>query len=197
MPTVNEDRFSGRWARKVLSLSFCGFTGAGDPMYDGFRMTVLRQLAPQPYADFILRNSWANLRAGWRVKIAPHESRRQFFSNISNNLYGLCLRGGGNFSFRLGEVLMMGRIPVLIDTDCILPFRDRIPYETNTVYVTRQKSDGFRDIDSVIRDYHESHSEADLLRIQRENRWLWEEYFTVTGAFRNIEATLVARRDAT
>src|SRR5262249_11321337 len=158
----------------------------GDSMYENFRVPILKQLSKQSYSDFILRDVWANIEQlkgspfiRSEDKRSPSESRRQFTRNIRANLYGLCIRGGGNFSFRLGEVLMMGRIPVLIDSECILPFRDEIPYKTHTVYVTRDNSRNFKDVDSVIRRYHDKHSNEELLRIQRENRKIWEAYFTV------------------
>jgi hypothetical protein len=118
-------------------------------------------------------------------KSSPKKSQEEYFANIENNLYTLCIRGGGNFSFRLSETFMMGRIPVLIDTDCLLPFDHIIPYQKNTVYVTKENSDNFNQIDKVIREFHNSHSEQELLDIQKQNRKIWENYFTVTGAFYN------------
>jgi hypothetical protein len=92
--------------------------------------------------DFIINNEWGNL-----------DDPLKFYKNIKNSLYGLCVRGGGNFSFRLGEVLMMGRIPILIDTDCILPFPDLIPYDTNFIRIPIEKID---DMVNIIEKYHES-----------------------------------------
>ena len=47
-----------------------------------------------------------------------------------------------NASIRLFEAFMMGRIPVIINSDMILPFEDQIDYRKNTVFIT-----DFRDID--------------------------------------------------
>ena len=55
-----------------------------------------------------------------------------------------------------GESLMMGRIPILIDTDCILPFENEIPYDTNCV---RIKPENFDRIIDVVQEYHDAHTE--------------------------------------
>ena len=65
--------------------------------------------------------SYSERRGDQRINV--QQTKNRFSSKYTNdNLYGLCVRGFGNFSFRLGETLMMGRIPILIDTECILPF---------------------------------------------------------------------------
>ena len=89
----------------------------------------------------------------------------EYFQNLNENLYCLCVRGGGNFSFRFGELLMMGRIPILLDTDCILPFRESIPYETNCILITE---DDLPNIREIVTDFHERHSEEDLIKFKKK-----------------------------
>ena len=48
--------------------------------------------------------------------------RAEFKNNLNNGDYVLCGRGGGNFSYRLYEAMMCKRIPILINTDCVLPY---------------------------------------------------------------------------
>lgn len=95
-------------------------------------------------------------------------------------MYGLCVRGAGNFSYRLGEVFMMGRIPIIIDTNCIFPFRQYIPYEKNCIVVNYKNIDS---INRIIEEFHNSHTEEELVEIQKENRNIWFKYFTPVGAF--------------
>ena len=172
LPTINSDFYRGKCLPKELSIGFCGY----------FNSHLKRKLFIESFMEqfpeecnFILNPGWGG---GGRV-----EKRKEYFKNLHDNLYCLCARGGGNFSFRLGEILMMGRIPILFDTDCILPFRETIPYETNCILITENDIPHIREI---VMNFHERHSEEDLIRIQKENRTLWEEYFTPEGIFKQV-----------
>jgi len=177
LPTINLDLFLENYASKKLSISFCGFLNDSILEYKT-RITVVNKLLKEipERCDFIINNSWGNL-----------DDPLKFFKNIKNNLYGLCVRGGGNFSFRLGEFLMMGRIPILIDTDCILPFPDLIPYDTNFIRIPIEKID---DMVNIIEKYHESHTEEELIQIQKENRAIWETYYIPSNSFIQVKSII-------
>jgi hypothetical protein len=171
LPTTNSDIFRGKYLPKQLSIGFCG------------KIThPKRKLLVETFMEQFPEECDISIRLQPRGNNIP-ENRKGYFKNLHNNLYGLCARGGGNFSFRLGELLMMGRIPILLDTDCLLPFRESIPYETNCIFITENDLPRVREI---VTDFHERHSEEDLIRIQKENRSLWEEYFTPEGIFNHI-----------
>ena len=180
LPTINLDLFSENYASKKLSISFCGYFGNHNmPWYQTRKNVAIKLLKEIPErCDFIINNSWGDVDDPLTLK---------FHKNIKNNLYGLCVRGGGNFSFRLGEVLMMGRIPILIDTDCILPFPDLIPYDTNFIRIPIEKID---DMVNIIEKYHESHTEEELMQIQKENRLIWETYYVPSNAFTHIKSII-------
>ena len=55
--------------------------------------------------------------------------------NLKRNLFHLCHRGGGNYSYRFYEILMMGRIPIFINTECVLPFEDKIKLEDISILI--------------------------------------------------------------
>ena len=175
LPTINLDLFSGNYASKKLSISFCGYF---NNWRHQIRMNVVNKFLKEipERCDFIINNSWGNL-----------DDPLKFFKNIKNNLYGLCVRGGGNCSLRLGEVLMMGRIPILIDTDCILPFPDLIPYDTNFIRIPIEK---INDMVNIIEKYHESHTEEELIQIQKENRLIWETYYVPSNAFAQVKSII-------
>lgn len=191
IPTVCRDFFDNKLICKKLSLGFCGTLICSE-----FRRRIVNQLSNQIYSDFIIRKSWGNIDkllngVIMSEKKTPSErSQIEYYKNIESNLYTLCICGGGNFSFRLAETFMMGRIPVLIDTDCLLPFENQIPYKKNTVYVTKENSNNFKNIDELIQNYHNSHTEDELLRIQYENRQIWLNYFKLDNAFYKTLDTL-------
>ena len=186
-PTVNIDIGRPKTYKTDLSISFTGWVDSsnggwysGSGKYDGIRRDVVNNLletAPNK-CDFNLKNNWGAQSKSDRV---------QFFKNMSDNLYSLCVRGGGNYSFRFGESLMMGRIPILIDTDCILPFENEIPYDTNCI---RIKPENFDRIFDVVQEYHDAHTEEELIAIQKQNRIIWEEYFIPKNTYKRISSLI-------
>lgn len=115
--------------------------------------------------NFILRNKY---RAGENVG-DKEKTTLEFFKNIQDNLYVFCLRGNGNFSVRFYETLIMGRIPVLVDTDVCLPFSDEINWSQHCLLVSE---------DSIVEDliqFHSSKTDSELKQIQLSNRKLMLE----------------------
>jgi hypothetical protein len=55
--------------------------------------------------------------------------QNEFYNNMKNNTFILATRGGGNWSMRFYEIMCAGRIPVLLDTDILLPKEDEINWE--------------------------------------------------------------------
>ena len=171
LPTLNFDFYRRKHLPKQLSIGFCGHIS--HPKRELLIETFMKHFPEE--CDFILRPGWGG--------IGTWDDKRDYIKNLNNNLYCLCSRGEGNYSYRLGETLMMGRIPILLDTDCILPFRESIPYETNCIFITEND---IPHVKEIVMDFHERHSEDDLIRIQKENRSLWEKYFVPDKMFQQI-----------
>ena len=109
--------------------------------------------------------------------------RREFVQNCVESDYVLCARGGGNFSYRLYETLSCGRIPVFVDTDCVLPYDSEIKWKDYCVWVDE------KDIHLVgekIAEFHESLSIQQFEELQRKCRKLWETYLCPEGFFANF-----------
>lgn len=66
----------------------------------------------------------------------PHNPRviNEFLNNIKNTHFTLSTRGTGNWSARFYQVLSLCRIPVIVDTDIVLPFEDKINWNDIVVY---------------------------------------------------------------
>lgn len=109
--------------------------------------------------------------------------RKEFYQNIKNTDYTLCIRGGGNFSARFYETLALGRIPIFINTDCILPFNSEIDWKKHLVWI---EYDEIFDIETKINNFHHSFTEQSFQQLQKENRILWEKYFKFSGFFRQF-----------
>ncbi len=109
--------------------------------------------------------------------------REEYIGNIVGSLYTLCMRGAGNFSYRLYEVLCLGRIPLFLNTDCALPFPDAIDWKVHCVWVEQNE---LAHLGDRLLEFHESRSDADLAELQRENRRLWEEWLRPLAFYRHV-----------
>lgn len=75
---------------------------------------------PDIKCNFILRTQY------WGGKNGDIGVITDFRKNVEGNHFTLCSRGSGNWSARFYQVLYMGRIPAVVNTDLVLPFEDRI-----------------------------------------------------------------------
>lgn len=107
-------------------------------------------------------------------------ARREFVENLRRSDYVLCARGGGNFSYRLYEALSAGRIPLFVDTDCVLPFEDEIDWRSLCVWVDASEVGTAAD---AVAEFHARLGPEGFERAQRECRRIWDEYLSPHGFF--------------
>lgn len=141
------------------------------------RASILTDLerADQVATNFIYREHY---RAGAITETERQKTTVEYYDNIRDSDYVLCLRGGGNFSVRLYETLMMGRIPVLVNTDCLMPFPDQINWKDHVVWV--EWCDRNR-IPERVYAFHTQITADEFIQRQLNNRKLWEEKLSVKG----------------
>ena len=94
-----------------VTIGYCGHQ-----MFD--RQKYLKHLEKVCKTDFIYRKTFRAQEMNFEI------AKKEFYENIKRNFFTFCYRGEGNFSYRFYETLMMGRIPLLVDTDCVFPFED-------------------------------------------------------------------------
>ncbi|MEN3322504.1 exostosin family protein [Mariniflexile soesokkakense] len=120
--------------------------------------------------NFILRNHY---RAGVQTEADKQTSTQEFYNNVFNNAYTFCSRGVGNFSVRFYETLAVGRIPILLNTDCRLPLSDIIDWNKHIVVLDIKKK---ASLGSQMIDFHNSISDNEFEELQKSNRNLWETH---------------------
>lgn len=158
----------------------CGRLKWAPPPFEttGFRTSVLRQFENQPglQTDYLLRKRYH----GGRVDDSEAQAalKREFVANVLGTDYTVCMRGGGNFSLRFYETLCLGRIPVFINTGCVLPFDDQVPYREIFPWV---ELDELEHAAQIVRDFHARLSGEAFEALQRNCRALWEQHMTPTG----------------
>ena len=128
--------------------------------------------------NFIRRKKY---RAGASDEQQRKKTTVAFYENMQQSDYVLCMRGAGNFSVRLYETLAMGRIPVFIDTDCLLPSENNIAWKQHVVWVPY--SDRKR-VAAYVDRFHKGLSPEKFRNLQQQNRSLWENQLTLGGFFK-------------
>lgn len=128
--------------------------------------------------NFIYREQY---RGGATTEEMREQTTREYYNNLRDSDYVLCVRGGGNFSVRLYETLMMGRIPVFVNTDCLLPFPEVIDWRSHVVWVEWNER---ASIAEKILEFHKRHTATSFMQLQKANRELWLNQLSVAGIYR-------------
>ena len=95
-----------------------------------------------------------------------------------------CARGAGNFSYRLYETLSCGRIPVFVDTDCVLPDEDMIDWRSLCVWVDESELD---EIGERVAAFHAAYDDSSFRELQHECRRVWLERLSPEGWFEHLD----------
>lgn len=138
-----------------------------------FRLQALKHLRKDSRINplFIIRTTFSgNVTTAEKD---PATLRKEFLDNIVNSDFVLTPKGDGNFSARFYETLSLGRIPVLIDTDMVLPFSDLIDYDSFIVRVPYM--DVHKAGDYIMR-WWDARSDEEFQATQRSARNAFETY---------------------
>lgn len=141
--------------------------------------------------NFIRRNEFlaGALAGGDRTDYAVlQRSRKEFAENTLQSDYVLCARGAGNFSYRLYETLCCGRIPVFVNTDCVLPFEDRIAWKRLCVWV---EAEDLPMIGTTIAGFHKNLEPEGFKVLQKECRSAWLDHLSPKGFFSTLHTQLL------
>lgn len=127
------------------------------------------------------------LNTGENVKESDYEFRSNFVRNITDSDFTLCVRGIGNNSIRFFETMCCGRIPVFLNTDCVLPFDFIIDWRKLCVWVEENEIDK---IGQITNAFNDKISEEDYINLQQNLRFLWEKYLSPVGFFQHLHLFL-------
>jgi hypothetical protein len=139
-------------------VGFCG-THTSHPCRMGHLNRI--NMAPDIRKKFIIRTDY------WAGK--PHDKQviADFVKNIKETYFTVCSRGAGNWSDRFYKVMFLGRIPIVVDTDIVLPFEDRINWRDIIVYC-----DSENDIANNIRNFWKK----DIVQAQLKIKEIYDTY---------------------
>ena len=103
-----------------------------------------------------------------------------YIENMQNNIFILTPRGAGNWSLRLYETMAYGRIPVLYDSEMLLPFSDKINW--NEIIIVGKSSKELEDKINIL--YNKG--QEFIIQKQIECRKIWEDYLSMEGFANNL-----------
>ncbi len=137
-------------------------------------------------ANFIVRYGFWNGTV-YRDRILDANStlqvRQEYTDNMIGSDYILCARGKGNYSYRFYETLSCGRIPILINTDIVLPFEKWIDWRQYCVWVD---ASDLPNIAERVLEFHERLSPRQFQELQHECHQLWVNWLSPEGFFSNL-----------
>jgi hypothetical protein len=109
--------------------------------------------------------------------------RQELVDTILASDYCLDVRGDANDSTRLFEILSLGRIPVVVDTERNFPFSDEVNYREFCLIVD------FRDLKQLpqkIAEFHERVSPEQFEAMQRKARDAFVQNFRIDAQMKHI-----------
>jgi hypothetical protein len=162
-----DDKFDGTYLDdNLISIGFVGHEMYNRKKYiDMFMRTSFKK-------NFIVR-PWNFFDVCKKQKNEIY--RKEFFDNLKDNMFTFCYRGRGNFSVRFYETLMMGRIPIVIDSKITFPFPDKINMNFVSIFIDELELENHEILESKISEFINKNN---LLEIQKNNRKIYEEYFS-------------------
>jgi hypothetical protein len=188
-------------------VSFCGIAARTDPpLKRRIKLSAMRALErlgyhwPHNDGIYLRQLAMSHLDASRRVETSfivrdgyfggveldptvKARVRAEYIQNILDSDYVLCVRGWGNFSFRFFEALSLGRTPVLVDTDCVLPFDFMHDYKSLCVIVPEDK---VHQMDQRVSEFHASFNSRTYRLHQERVRAFWLEWLSAEGYFRHL-----------
>ena len=182
MVPIIDDMFRYNYIRSPkLSIGFCGHDLCG-------RRRYLNCLSNSGLETNFIVNKITYFDSKFKlIQGSNIDYRKKFKDNLEENLFIFCYRGYGNYSYRLYEILMMGRIPILVDTDCVIPYlQDALKEGLQMVIVDER--DFNKDnliLERSIRNFYIKHREQ-LFEIQQRNRRVYEKMYSYYGFISKI-----------
>ena len=132
-------------------------------------------------SHFIIRSSYSG--SAKTLRVDPLEARKDYVENIQNSDFTLSPKGDGNFSIRFFETLSLGRIPLLIDTDCPLPLENEIAYDD---FILRVSYKDIKNLPSIVANFYSSLSQEEFEGKQKKCLEAFEKYLKIDAFFAHV-----------
>lgn len=147
------------------------------------RMHLLKSLQQHESisTNFVIRSSYSGHKK--TISIKPELARQEYIENMLNSDIALVIKGDGNYSYRFYEALSLGRVPLLIDTDCTLPLEDIIDYDQFMLRLPYAEVDNTA---NVVTDWWKELNEKKFAAMQKQARATFKKHLRVDAYFADI-----------
>lgn len=148
-----------------------------------FRRQAMAVLGSSSQVDtnFIARSSFSTHMG--TTSGVPKQLQKEMIDNLLGSDYGLDVRGDANASTRLFEILSLGRIPIIVDTERNFPFEDQLDYSSFSLKVD------FRDMNKlpqIVADFHAQLSHERFVEMQKNARAAFRNYFRIDAIMPHV-----------
>ena len=144
-----------------------------------WRARAIRFLSKSGIESRIIERSFYSMhRSG--VSRDPKDLRREYVENLRECDLALCVRGDANASQRFYEALSASRVPLFLDTDCVLPLEEIIPYDD---FILRIPSGDIAQISRHVRAWEGSHRPSTFEERENRVREIFEQYLRLDRYF--------------
>jgi len=128
--------------------------------------------------NFIVRRTFSSLRK--TIELDPAVARQEYLEATSHADFVLAPKGDGNYSNRFLKTLAFGRIPVLVDTDVVLPLEDTIPYEKIVVKIPMSQASK---TPTYVRSFYDALTDHEWIERQQLARQMYNTYLRQDAFF--------------
>jgi len=157
-----------------------------------FRKKVIRVLKKCDKMEkrFIVRKSYSSHES--TIELPVKEARKQYIENIIDSDFSLAVRGNANISCRFYEILSLGRVPLFVDTDCVLPLEDMIDYKKFVLFVDYKN---MTDICAIVNRFYSEIDNDEFVRMQKTARDVYEKYLNTKSFLKYILSKLLEKNN--
>ncbi len=128
--------------------------------------------------NFIIRSSYSGHVSS--IKMSSEKAREEYIQNMYNSDYILAPKGDGNYSLRFYEALSLGRIPIFINTNCVLPLEYKIRYKDFCIFIDHNK---INNLGNKLLTFHKNLSSKEFKKMQENARKAFSEYLRIDTFF--------------
>ncbi len=148
-----------------------------------WRERTLRVLERSPLVMLNLRVRQSFSGSTKTAQADMRQLRQELVDTVLNSDYCLDVRGDANDSTRLFEILSLGRIPVVLDTERRFPFAHTIAYRDFCLIIDFRRVD---ELPHIIAEFHASVSPEHFEQMQRACREAFVRHFRIDAQMRHI-----------
>src|SRR3989344_1726569 len=117
------------------------------------------------------------------TEMNPKIAREEYRNNMIESDFILAPKGDGNYSARFYEALSLGRVPILIDTDCPLPLSKEIDYSK---FILKISYKDIGKLDKIVADFYKKLSNEEWINMQKAAKNAFDQYLRIDVFFRNL-----------